>query len=83
MIQATIGSAGGPVRAGLAWARPEWGDVMILVTAATSGSGGRRRPPVREARRGRDQVVKLDRIPGRDPSRGAGETRKLEAVGCH
>jgi hypothetical protein len=34
----------------------------------------------RAERRGRDQVVKLSRNPGRDPSRGAGET--LEAAGC-
>jgi hypothetical protein len=44
-----------------------------------------KRPPGRVAvgraeRRGRDQVVKLNRSPGRDPSRGAGE--RLEAAGC-
>jgi hypothetical protein len=66
-----IGSC--PVRAGLAWARPEWGDVML------------KRPPGRMAvgragRRVRDQVVKLSRNPGRDPSLGARE--KLKAAGC-
>ncbi len=55
----------GPVRSG--------GDVML------------KRPPGRVAvgraeRRGRDQVVKLSRDPGWDPSRGAGES--LEAAGC-
>jgi hypothetical protein len=34
----------------------------------------------RAERRGHDQVVKLSRNPGRDPSRGAGE--RLEAAGC-
>ena len=69
-----IGS--GPVRAGLAWARPEpeWGDVML------------KRPPGRVAvgraeRRGRDQVVKLSRNPGRDPSREPGRDLKRRVAG--
>ncbi len=56
-----------------------------------SGPGSRgpvlmlKRPPGwmavgRAERRGRDQVVKLSRNPGRDPSLGAGE--RLEAAGC-
>ncbi len=67
-----IGS--GPVRAGLAWARPEWGDVMPKGPPGRVAVG-------RAERRGRDKVVKLGWNPGRDPSREPGRDLKRRVAG--